>query len=121
MPSKTKKPLVPKHSTRAQNLMRGALAALKAPTTPEAKRQKWQKEQQALRQIHEAISLAKESGTPEELAKLDGWAGRNLSNLLRQGHVLGSPLTSLGILPTDLKTATLVGETKLVCARLTHG
>lgn len=54
---------------KARNLVRGALAMLKMPSTPDAKRLYWIQERRANFQIHRAIGLANKVFPPIHLRK----------------------------------------------------
>ena len=94
----------------AQNLVRGALAKLKEPSTPERKRDTAKQAQQCQKQINKAISLAKSKLSPKDLEEFFEWLALQVMSTGAIQSSLGVPLTSIGIFPAQIDARDLASE-----------
>lgn len=103
---------------KAKNLVRGALAMLKTPSTPDAKRIFWMQERRANFQINRAIGLAKKHLNKVEEAEFEQWLAETIANQHRDMQKLGTSLTSLGTIPASINSQSLPDEIGLAVAAL---
>lgn len=103
---------------KARNLVRGALAMLKMPSTPDAKRLYWIQERRANYQIHRAIGLAKKHLTKIEEAEFEEWVTETVASQRRDMQKLGTSLTSLGTIPAPINSQSLPDEIGLAVEAL---
>mgnify|MGYP001009976595 FL=1 len=92
---------------KARNLVRGALALLKTPSTPDAKRLHWIQERRANYQIHRAIGLAKKHLNRTEEAEFEEWLTGTVASQRNDLQKLGTSLTSLGTIPASINSQPL--------------
>lgn len=94
----------------AQNLVRGALALLKASSTPDRKREEWKQAQSSQRQINKAISKAKRELNPSDFADFEAWLAQQIGAQFPTRLCLGTQLTALGLFPSEIKSRNLASE-----------
>ncbi len=103
---------------KARNLVRGALAMLKMPSTPDVKRLYWVQERRANYQIHRAIGLAKKYLNKIEEAEFEEWLTEAVASQRRDMQKLGTSLTSLGTIPSSINSQSLPYEIGLAVEAL---
>lgn len=103
---------------KARNLVRGALALLKTPSTPDAKRLHWIQERRANYQIHRAIGLAKKHLNRTEEAEFEEWLTGTVASQRNDLQKLGTSLTSLGTIPASINSQPLPDEIGLAVEAL---
>ena len=96
--------------SEAQNLVRGALALLRANSTPECKREGWRQAQSSQRQINKAISKAKRELNPSDFADFEAWLAQQIGAQFPKRLRLGTQLTALGLFPSEIKSRNLASE-----------
>ncbi|HHQ2634995.1 TPA: hypothetical protein ACSPLI_004169 [Pseudomonas aeruginosa] len=94
----------------AQNLVRGALAILKEPSTPERKSHARKQAQKCQKQINKAISLAKSQLGPKALSDFFEWLTLQVQSAGAIQSSLGVPITSIGIFPNQIDSRDLASE-----------
>lgn len=104
--------------TKARNLVRGALSHLRALSTPNALRDDWRQEQFAQQQINRAMAIARRNLDRRQLGEFERWVTESVADQHRTTTRLGTPLTSLGLLPSELASRDLVTELRLAAEKL---
>lgn len=104
---------------RAKNLVRGAVSVLHAPSTPDARRDSWHQEQVAQTQINRALALAKRGGSQREFVAFERWIGRFVNERTSSARQIGTHLTLLGLLPSELEADGLSSELLIAANRIT--
>ncbi|WP_427197310.1 hypothetical protein [Pseudomonas aeruginosa] len=94
----------------AQNLVRGGLAILKEPSTPERKSHARKQAQKCQKQINKAISLAKSQLGPKALSDFFEWLTLQVQSAGAIQSSLGVPITSIGIFPNQIDSRDLASE-----------
>nr|SPS06546.1 protein of unknown function [Candidatus Nitrotoga fabula] len=103
---------------KAKNLVRGALSLLRETSTPDARRDLWQQEQKAQQQINKALAIAKSRLGQKKLDEFEKWVVDLIGEQNRIARRLGTHLTSLGLLPNELKPQNLPTELHLALNQL---
>jgi hypothetical protein len=103
---------------RVQNEVRGALASIRAPSTPKLERHRWKQEQGAYSQINRALSQAKSKLPHNVFVELEEWTERQLREQQTRVRKLGVPLPSLGLLPLDLRARSFQLELQRALSQL---
>lgn len=104
--------------TKARNLVRGALSHLRALSTPDALRDDWRQEQFAQQQINRALAIARRELDRRQLGEFERWVTESVADQHHTTKRLGTPLTSLGLLPTELASRDLITELRLATEKL---
>jgi hypothetical protein len=107
-----------KNAIKARNLVRGALSTLRALSTPDAMRDDWRQEQFAQQQINRALAIARRQLDRRELYEFERWVTASAADQNRAAKGLGTPLTSLGILPSEINSRDLATELGLGLEKL---
>ena len=94
----------------AQNLVRGALAKLKEPSTPERQRDAAKQAQNCQKQINKAISLAKSKLAPKALEEFFEWLALQMVSMGATQSTMGVSLTSIGVFPAEIDSLDLASE-----------
>lgn len=103
---------------KAKNLVRGALSRLRATSTPEQRRDPWLEEQVAQKQINRAMAIAKRQLAQTQFVAFEKWVVNFSREQNRESSRLGSNLTALGLLPTELKASNLATELQVALEQL---
>ncbi|WP_434562449.1 hypothetical protein [Pseudomonas sp. R1-6] len=93
-----------------QNLVRGALAKLKEPSTPERARDAGKQAQYCQKQINKAISMAKAKLSQNLLNEFFEWLALQLGATGAVQSSLGVELSSIGIFPAEIDSLDLASE-----------
>lgn len=93
-----------------QNLVRGALAKLKEPSTPERARDAGKQAQYCQKQINKAISMAKAKLSQTLLNEFFEWLALQLGATGAVQSSLGVELSSIGIFPAEIDSLDLASE-----------
>lgn len=106
------------HLFKVQNLVRGALAKLKEPNTPERKRDANRQAQNCQKQINKAISMAKSKLSPAALEEFFEWLALQMASSVATQPTMGTPLTSIGIFPPEIDSLDLASELETALAKI---
>lgn len=106
------------HLVKVQNLVRGALAKLREPSTPERARYANKQAQYCQKQINKAISMAKSKLSPRALEEFFEWLALQLASSGVTQPTMGAPLTSIGIFPPEIDSLDLASELETALAKL---
>jgi hypothetical protein len=106
--------------SQVKNLVRGALANLRASNTPDAHRDTWKQDQLIQQQINMAVAKAKCKLSKKQFYEFEKWVTELIKEQSRSLSRLGVHITSLGLLPSELKPQDLVTELQLSIEHLTR-
>ncbi|MDB5824997.1 MAG: hypothetical protein JWR21_3701 [Herminiimonas sp.] len=105
-------------SDEAKNLVRGALSMLRLISTPDQTFEAWRQEQRAHHQIKRAIAVAKKRLNTSAVVEFQHWIAKTLAEQNRSMMRLGTNLTTLGLLPSELTSQNFSTELRIAADQL---
>lgn len=106
------------HLDKSKHLVRGAISRLRTPSSPNNKLKEWQQEQIVQIQINKALSEAKKHLRKSQLADFEKWVAVTIGEQNRLAKRIGTQITSLGFLPSELEPRDLVTELELALVQI---